>query len=281
MAPKSFRNFNKLPPELRIMIWKLATKEPRLIRATQLLRSRLYLPHPQSLYHLQTTYPTPAILHVSSESRQEALKHYTLVNANLRCHPYFAVPFFAKVYINFTIDTVYFTNFFSTPEFLFALVELSSFARGSPSKGLPNLAIRSILLPQIVMHSPSLQFIQPPNAPPRRQRLPSALSLAVMAHPSITEIKVMLDQSNFVRAPLEELKKFRLVERNNEQRYANGKLKPVTARVPTYYIENSFGGGQWGRKYLGEDEDEKRWDVWVQGGGMKPNFSFWQVKKGR
>ncbi|KAH6672953.1 hypothetical protein B0J14DRAFT_667686 [Halenospora varia] len=281
MVPKSFRRFDELPPELRIMIWKLAAEEPRLIRATQSLRSRLYLPHPQSLYHLQTTTPTPAILYASSESRHEALKHYTLVNTNLRCRPYFAVPFFGKVYVNFNIDTVYFTNFPSPNEFLFALTELSSFARGGPSQGLPNLAIRSVLMPQMIMHSPGQQIIQSPNAPPRQQRLPSPLSLAVMAHPSITEIKVMLDQTSFVRAPLGELRKFWLVEKNNDQHYANGTLKPVTARVPVYYIDNSFGRGQWGREHLGEDEDEQRWDAWVQGGGVAPVFSFWQVKKGR
>lgn len=61
-----FTRFPELPVEIRLMIWRAAFRGPKLVP----LISQWYS-------HLPTYRPPhPSILHVSRESRLEALKHY-------------------------------------------------------------------------------------------------------------------------------------------------------------------------------------------------------------
>jgi 2EXR family len=88
----TFTLFPKLAVELRLRIWELALPGPRLVE----MRSDAC---PRDNSHRST----PSILHVCSESRAEALKWYTALPLGLASDPLRAV------YVNFEIDTLYFS----------------------------------------------------------------------------------------------------------------------------------------------------------------------------
>ncbi|PMD45739.1 hypothetical protein L207DRAFT_578646 [Hyaloscypha variabilis F] len=68
-----FHPFSKLPPELRIMIWKMNIPAQRIVRLRNMNRFE-----PGTLYHieLKAMHKVPAILHTNKESRTEGLKIY-------------------------------------------------------------------------------------------------------------------------------------------------------------------------------------------------------------
>lgn len=100
--PPKFHLFPSLPPEIRTQIWAQACSQPRTIEVLQ-SRSGPILSSPYS------SAPIPAPLHVSRESRDEALNHYQLAFTNtLTASP--------GIYVNFTTDTIFFghrCDFFS------------------------------------------------------------------------------------------------------------------------------------------------------------------------
>jgi hypothetical protein len=115
-----FTLFPQLPKELRFEIWKLATKEPRIVEICQFSSHREPNPTPieghipeeeddeeeNEYLGRKNTNPfyspaaLPAILHVNQESRTIALEHYRLSFANAR-NP-------ATIYWNPAVDTLYF-----------------------------------------------------------------------------------------------------------------------------------------------------------------------------
>jgi hypothetical protein len=116
-----FTLFPELPKELRFEIWKLATKEPRIVEICQFSSPREPNPTPIEGHTLEeekddeeeneyvgrknpnpfySPAALPAILHVNQESRTIALEHYRLSFANAR-NP-------ATIYWNPAVDTLYF-----------------------------------------------------------------------------------------------------------------------------------------------------------------------------
>jgi hypothetical protein len=116
-----FTLFPELPKELRFEIWKLATKEPRIVEICQFSSHREpnptpiegHIPEEEEDEEEENEYlgrknpnpfyspaPLPAILHVNQESRIIALEQYQLSFANAG-NP-------ATIYWNPAVDTLYF-----------------------------------------------------------------------------------------------------------------------------------------------------------------------------
>ncbi|TEY34091.1 hypothetical protein BOTCAL_0650g00030 [Botryotinia calthae] len=108
LVPQSFRSnavvrapprltgfrFPDLPPELRAMIWELCIPGPQIIRVTD-----------NAMRHNRShSRQNPAVLHVNSESRAEALKQLTRLFGGVNCNGH---PEQFK-YFNPTLDLVYF-----------------------------------------------------------------------------------------------------------------------------------------------------------------------------
>jgi hypothetical protein len=85
-SPSMFTYFAKLAPEIRLVIWRLAVLEPRILELELLGHGRWKSPTPSSSI-------VPSILQTCNESRQEALKTYHQLGVG--------------VWINFSIDTIY------------------------------------------------------------------------------------------------------------------------------------------------------------------------------
>lgn len=102
----SFTKFGDLPPELRVSIWQLAMPEARtvVVQSPYTKRSRgptsleSLLPGSQDTW--QSATQIPALLHVNSEARYEALKHYSLSLGVGAAEP--------RIYVDFKRDTVFF-----------------------------------------------------------------------------------------------------------------------------------------------------------------------------
>lgn len=103
---RKFRNFRKLPIELRLKIWGMVVDVPRVIRAEWELAG-----YGKSCYHLFGG-PVPGVLGANHESRNEALRKYTLVKNRLQS----TKPLKGEkakagaVYVNFDVDTLYITK---------------------------------------------------------------------------------------------------------------------------------------------------------------------------
>jgi len=110
MAGESTSNFTlfpKLPPELRLEIWRLSIPKNRVVR---IIAGGCVLDPPDAhvdeqgntedgryCFRTQSTETIPALLHTSRESRAEGLKMYSLCLATRLIYP---------VYFNFTSDFV-------------------------------------------------------------------------------------------------------------------------------------------------------------------------------
>jgi hypothetical protein len=117
-GPQTFPKFNELPPELRIKIWQAAMPAARTVVVQSPIASRREEPAPTSLdgaLPLQDSAETwrsntqiPALLHVNSEARHEALKHYQLSLAAGEHQP--------RIYVDFSRDTLFFGQSELKPE---------------------------------------------------------------------------------------------------------------------------------------------------------------------
>ncbi|SPO01051.1 uncharacterized protein DNG_03798 [Cephalotrichum gorgonifer] len=72
------RNFSKLPLELRLAIWNLSIRRPRLVPIHLYATSPSEEPAENSQPQCVSPCPAPASLYVCRESRTEALKHHRL-----------------------------------------------------------------------------------------------------------------------------------------------------------------------------------------------------------
>ncbi|KAG0648673.1 hypothetical protein D0Z07_4629 [Hyphodiscus hymeniophilus] len=110
-----FTLFRRLPVELRTLIWRLASSEPRNLVVFGHLDINFHVVRQPSrdethLFAYRSTTPPPAILHVNREARVEALQIYKLdfgVEFNLSNKNrslFFCAP--PKIYINWAADTL-------------------------------------------------------------------------------------------------------------------------------------------------------------------------------
>ncbi|GAP90572.2 hypothetical protein SAMD00023353_5000620 [Rosellinia necatrix] len=112
----SFTKFGQLPPELRIKIWEFALPGARVVMVNSPYARQEWAPNsldealPQVLDEetWQSTTQIPALLHVNSESRHEALKHYSLSFGVGGAQP--------RIYIDFDRDTLFFGDAELRPE---------------------------------------------------------------------------------------------------------------------------------------------------------------------
>lgn len=107
--PETFQNFGVLALELRLKIWELASFIPRNVDVWNMDifvskgngEQAHLIPH-----RMLSRRPPPAILHVCSESRQEALRHYILEFGAQKDAGSFVLTSKPRIYINPAVDTV-------------------------------------------------------------------------------------------------------------------------------------------------------------------------------
>lgn len=98
---RQFTLFPKLPPELRVMIWRFALPSPRLLT----FEVRIGLNNTRSLHTAHDFKPFP-VLQASSESRWVALKAFDLINLPTLRYPFYYAP--TRDIINFAHTRHYF-----------------------------------------------------------------------------------------------------------------------------------------------------------------------------
>ena len=108
--PQSFPNFEALPVEIRLTIWKTIALTPRTLE--------LYVQQVRYTIYLHCQNPIPALLHVCNESREEGLKYYSVLELKRwpprEVQDEVASPSWvtkrppARIYISYERDTLYF-----------------------------------------------------------------------------------------------------------------------------------------------------------------------------
>jgi hypothetical protein len=107
----TFASFNRLPLELRVMIWKYACFHQRNVDITaSFLPDQLWENWDESyfddVFYYLSLCPPPAVLHVNQESRSEGLKWYSL---EFSTQPTLSDPKYASpdhIYINWQVDRI-------------------------------------------------------------------------------------------------------------------------------------------------------------------------------
>jgi 2EXR family len=77
MPLDQFQPFRKLPVELRLMIWKQACVEPRIVKIVAYSNILFDVADFQPYSIFTTETPPPAVMHICHEARKEGFKHYT------------------------------------------------------------------------------------------------------------------------------------------------------------------------------------------------------------
>lgn len=98
--PHDFPLFSKLPTELRVMIWREVLPGPRLVEANFQFEDNVYRFGSAPMYCMSRTSP-PALLSVCYESREEALKKYSLCFAMEAEQP--------RIYFDMNVDNLFIT----------------------------------------------------------------------------------------------------------------------------------------------------------------------------
>ncbi|KIN07134.1 hypothetical protein OIDMADRAFT_16005 [Oidiodendron maius Zn] len=97
-TPPTFTLFRELPTEIRVKIWKIAAREPRLVNIQCQRESYMRGAMKRFLAKsFTTTNPVPPLLHACHESRAETIFEYQLSFATSHTP--------ASIYINFDRDT--------------------------------------------------------------------------------------------------------------------------------------------------------------------------------
>lgn len=111
-----FKQFSRFPAEIRLRIWRYMIV-PRTVRAVWDHESSES--DGKCMFRLRGGR-VPSVLHINSESRHEAKKHYCLVRSDMpKDGAYWGIRKERQIFIDYTIDTIYFVGKFpSGPEFL-------------------------------------------------------------------------------------------------------------------------------------------------------------------
>jgi hypothetical protein len=97
-TPPTFSLFGELPTEIRLKIWKIAAREPRLVNIQ--CQKEAYMAGTIKRFiakSFTTTNPVPPLLHACHESRAETISEYQLSFATSHTP--------ASIYINFDRDS--------------------------------------------------------------------------------------------------------------------------------------------------------------------------------
>ncbi|OBT80025.1 hypothetical protein VF21_01189 [Pseudogymnoascus sp. 05NY08] len=138
-----FKFFPKLPTEIRLMVWDFCLPGPRVVDVR--MRRRFVRVSTRKVFNFPrfiSSLDHPVILHICSESRSLALKHYELSFPNTMKTKTVISP--ARIYIDFSIDTVWFDNLHYFP------TEWYYGARPSPNTDLTK--IRFLVMRHCVDH---------------------------------------------------------------------------------------------------------------------------------
>ena len=136
-----FDKFPKLPAELRLMIWREALPGPRLVNVIFEFKDNYTRFGTRPLYCKSCT-PHPAMLHVCRESREEALKKYSL------CFAMFSGQ--GKIYFDMNVD-----NFLITCDDLMDLLTSLNVIGGLRMPSFQGLRHLTLLL------CPSMRDVEP------------------------------------------------------------------------------------------------------------------------
>jgi len=179
MAPRSFRKFSKLPIEIRLRIFNLAT-EPRIVRAKW--ETITYDKEYRTVYRLSAG-PVPKVLQINRESREEAKRRYIKVYAQLalvggrKCGA-------EQIWVNFDMDTLYFVNYPASYGFLTWFRRISKKAQRENTKA-------SKTIKYIAFSAHVLRRLGSAD-----NKLDMFYTLAV-EHPELKDISIVLDNGQF------------------------------------------------------------------------------------
>ncbi|ELR07779.1 hypothetical protein VC83_01113 [Pseudogymnoascus destructans] len=138
-----FKFFPNLPSEIRLMVWNFCLPGPRVLDVKmRRIFFRASTGKVTNSPRFMSSLDHPVILHICSESRSVALKHYTLAFPNTMRLKTKTSP--AQIYIDFSIDMVWFDNLHYFPTQWFHS------ARTSPNTNLAK--IRFLVMRHCVDH---------------------------------------------------------------------------------------------------------------------------------
>lgn len=145
--------FDKLPTELRKMIWKELATEPRVVEIY--ITDAPYGGEPNLTFKSKNI--VPVCLRVNHESRQVALKHYQL---SFACPMDFINKRLPTIYFNFSHDVAYFkvVKYFDDYDNTKFSLDSLPYLVGSISRPLNGKEIRIVAFPVKQAASNSLQF---------------------------------------------------------------------------------------------------------------------------
>lgn len=110
---RRFKLFPKLPVEIRVMIWRLCLPGPRVVDIRMRKKSiPTTIGEILGVSRFISSVDHPVILHVCSESRSIARQHYRL-SFPKKTKAERSPP---KIYIDFSIDTIWFDNLLYFPQ---------------------------------------------------------------------------------------------------------------------------------------------------------------------
>jgi hypothetical protein len=125
-ANREFHIFPKLPLEIRLEIWRLMIPRGRTVQI-EVRRSPI---RAREFFILGSHTPTPVVLHVNYESRQESLRHFKVLKYNLRGQP---------VYFRPELDLIYFHMKNPPLDFPLEFFKCSSYIDGGDTAELESI----------------------------------------------------------------------------------------------------------------------------------------------
>ncbi|KAI9046594.1 hypothetical protein LZ554_009338 [Drepanopeziza brunnea f. sp. 'monogermtubi'] len=243
MAPRRFPQFARLPPELRVRIWRLLML-PQIIRAQW--ETVAFNETHISIYWLFVGV-MPITLRVCEESRQEAKKHYSLIRSRVplrsepteerdgeRKPPASSVAqktskknekdksHMQKLWVNFNTDSCYFVNM--PPGY-----EFNTWYNRVHKPRISGLAVDNPIR-HIAIEGEAAQRL-------RNSGRTDIFYLMCMRHPQLESITIMLDNSQFSydKKPADyafrDLKETDENDRRTGGKYANAEVREQIAKI--------------------------------------------------
>lgn len=157
VALKKFELFAELPAEVRAAIWKILSDRSQQIRRVDTIVHRGPSGEKHAGYRMSGNLP-PAVLRATKESRNEALRRFSLVHSFLPSDST-TFPDPKMIYVNFYVDSIYVAGMLSYPTLLSYFSKLGSDAMtqnptiNHPSELIRDLAFSSVQSSELVSAS--------------------------------------------------------------------------------------------------------------------------------